>query len=367
MSDPAAAVRPLAQLYDVALLDLDGVVYLGALAVPGAVEALRNAELLGLRRVFVTNNASRTPDVIARQLVSLGIAVHVDEIVTSAQTAARRLVDLVPPGSLVLVVGGHGLVEAVQQCGFVPVFSADDGPAAVVQGFSPTVTWQMLMEACVAVRAGLPWIVTNADATVPTPRGEGPGNGALVDVVRAATGRVPDEVTGKPFAPIMRQARGRLHADRPLVVGDRLDTDIQAARSAGMDSLLVLTGVTTVLDLLNCPPGRRPTYLAPGLDGLLQPPRVPTEQDGWWHCGAAAVRLVRPTHRPASPVMVEVRIGSHEVSMDEPSPALDAPTIADLVHAAAAARWSWRDRSPDVTTEVRAALSSWAAPLGWDR
>jgi HAD superfamily hydrolase (TIGR01450 family) len=367
MSDRSAARRPLAQLYDVALLDLDGVVYLGDVAVPGAVEALADAERLGLKRVFITNNASRTPDAIASQLLGLGIPADADDIVTSAQAAAGRLVELLPPGARVLVVGGTGLVDAVQRRGLTPVDSADDGPAAVVQGFSPTVTWQMLMEACVAVRAGVPWIVTNADATVPTARGEGPGNGALVDVVRAATGRAPDEVTGKPFAPIMRQAGARLHADRPLVVGDRLDTDIEAARSAGMDSLLVLTGVSTVTDLLDCPPERRPTYVAPGLGGLLEPAHVPVERDGWWSCGVAAVRVVGGAARPEGEATVEVRVGSHVVSSDEPSRPLDASTVADVVHAAAAARWSWHGCDPQVTGQVRAALSSWAAPLGWDR
>jgi glycerol-1-phosphatase len=367
MTEPPPRLRPLAELYDVALLDLDGVVYLGDIAVPGAVEALAGAQRLGLARVFVTNNASRTPGTVARQLVGLGIAASPEDVVTSADAAADRLVQLLAPGARVLVVGGDGLLEAVQQRGLVAVASADESPAAVVQGFSPTTTWQMLMEACVAVRTGVPWIVTNADATLPTPRGEGPGNGALVGIVRTATGRDPDEVTGKPFAPIMRQACSRRHAHRPLVVGDRLDTDIEAARAAGMDSLLVLTGVTGTAELLDCAPAQRPTYVAAGLGGLLEPARVPQERDGWWHCGDAAVRLAAPADHRDGAVTVAVRIGGRCFKGGEAARPLDARTAADVVHAGAVARWSWPDARPEVTATVKAALTAWAAPFGWDR
>ena len=109
----------------------------------------------------------------------------------------------------------------------------DDGPQAVVQGFSPQLSWPMLLEACVAVRSGLPWVATNLDATLPTPRGAAPGNGAFVDVVRRTTGVEP-RVAGKPFRPLMDASVQRLHAERGLVVGDRLDTDLAGARRAGL-------------------------------------------------------------------------------------------------------------------------------------
>jgi HAD superfamily hydrolase (TIGR01450 family) len=366
MTDGTTRHCPLAQVYDLALLDLDGVVYLGDVAVAGAADALAEAGRLGLRRVFVTNNASRTPEAVAGQLVSLGIAADPVEIVTSAQAAAGRLAQLLPAGAHVLVVGGEGLVQAVQERGLVPVASAEDDPAAVVQGFSPTTTWQMLMEACVSVRAGVPWVVTNVDATLPTPRGEGPGNGALVGLVRAVTGRDPDEVAGKPFAPIMREAQRRRQAQRPIVVGDRLDTDIEAARAAEMDSLLVLTGVTGTVALLQCPPHRRPTYLAADLTGLLQPARVPEEHDGWWRCGDAAVRLAAPADG-GTEVTVTIRVAEVPAAVERPVDGVDARTAVDVVHAAAAARWSWPDPSAGVTSRVRSALLSWAAPFGWDR
>jgi HAD superfamily hydrolase (TIGR01450 family) len=367
MSEPVAT-GSLAGQYDVALLDLDGVVYLGDVAVAGASEALARWERLGLRRVFVTNNASRTPQTVARQLVDLGVPADAGDIVTSAQAAAGRLESLLPAGARVLVVGGEGLVEAVRERGLTPASSADDDPAAVVQGFSPTTTWQMLMGACVSVRAGRPWIVTNADATLPTPRGEGPGNGALVDVIRTTVHRDPDEVTGKPFAPIMAEALRRRPGDRPLVVGDRLDTDIEAARAAGMDSLLVLTGVTGMAALLTCPPERRPTYVAADLAGLLEPAHRPQPHEGWWCCGDVAVRLRAPRGAADATVVVDMTIAGERLSEGRtPTPTLGARATADLLHAAAAARWSWPDPGAEVTARCRAAVASWAAPYGWDR
>jgi HAD superfamily hydrolase (TIGR01450 family) len=361
MSEPEPS-GPLAAQYDVALLDLDGVVYLGGVAVAGATEALAGIARHGLRRVFVTNNASRTARAVAAQLVDLGVPAGAEDIVTSAQAAAGRLAELLPRDAQVLVVGGEGLIEAVRERGLTPVFSADDDPAAVVQGFSATTTWQMLMEACVSVRSGRPWVVTNSDATLPTPRGEGPGNGALVDVVRRTTGREPDDVAGKPFAPIMVEALRRRPAGRPLVVGDRLDTDIEAAHAAGMDSMLVLTGVTGVTGLLECPPQRRPTYVAADLSGLLDPGHRPSARDGWWCCGPAAFRL---RGDGAGGVDVDLTVGGERV--ERRAAPLDARAAANLVHAAAAARWSWPDADGEVTARCRDALAPWAAPHGWDR
>jgi HAD superfamily hydrolase (TIGR01450 family) len=349
---------PLAEQYDVAMLDLDGVVYRGDQAVTGAVDALAGALGRGMGRVFVTNNASRTPRTVAAQLTRLGVRADDADVVTSAQAAAGRLTQLLPVGSRVLVVGGDGLLEAVRERGLQPVGSAEDEPDAVVQGFSPTTTWQMLMEACVVVRAGRPWVVTNADATLPTPRGEGPGNGALVDVVRRVTGREPTEVTGKPFAPIMDEARRRRHARRPLVVGDRLDTDIEAAHAAGMDSLLVLTGVSRLDDLLDAPPARRPTFVAPDLAGLLRPGHAVRDEGGAWRCGDVAVCLSASEGAP----QVRVDVTTHGGAAGDG----DDVMAADVLHAGAAAWWSCDEKTESLRAQVRAALSPWAAPYGWD-
>jgi hypothetical protein len=150
-----------------------------------------------------------------------------------------------------------------------------------VQGFAPETSWTMLLQACVGVSAGLPWVATNTDLTIPTPRGTAPGNGALVQVVRTATGATP-RVAGKPFRPLMDESCVRTGARRALVVGDRLDTDIAGAHAAGLPSLLVLTGITGAQELLGAPPQQRPTYLAADLFGLHRPHTAPRREGAAW-------------------------------------------------------------------------------------
>jgi HAD superfamily hydrolase (TIGR01450 family) len=283
------SAEPLAGLFDTALLDLDGVVYVGPDAVAGVPEALERARDLGMRTAFVTNNASRTPDAVAAHLRELGVPARPDDVVTSAQAAATLLLDQVGAGAAVLVVGGEGLHAALRERGLRPVTSADDDPKAVVQGYGPEVDWRQLAEGTFAVRRGLPWIATNLDATVPTPRGIAPGNGALVDVIRRTTG-VDPVAAGKPELALHRESVRRSGARSPLVVGDRLDTDIDGANRADVPSLLVLTGVTTAADLIAAAPALRPTYVAADLHaGLLEPhPPVTTDESGW-SCGGWSV------------------------------------------------------------------------------
>lgn len=279
------SAAPLDQVHDVALLDLDGVVYVGAQPVRGAADALSEARRRGLRLAFVTNNASRTPEEVVERLVDVGVPARADEVVTSAQAAAHVLADRLPGGARVLVVGAAGLVRALEERGLVPVRSADDDPVAVVQGYGPDVGWRDLAEASFAVARGLLWVATNTDLTLPTPRGRAPGNGALVAAVRAATGVVP-LVTGKPEIAMHREAVERSVARRPLVVGDRLDTDVEGARRGGVPSLLVLTGVTDPVDLVLASPSHRPDHLAADLGGLLVAhPSVTAESPGRARCG----------------------------------------------------------------------------------
>ncbi|MBO0774960.1 MAG: HAD-IIA family hydrolase [Actinobacteria bacterium] len=280
---------PLCEAYDTALLDLDGVVYLGRSAVPGAPEALAKAAAAGMRLAYVTNNSSRTPSAIAAQLAALGVAAGAADVVTSAQAVARLLAERLPGGSAVLVVGGIGLRAALRERGLRPVSVAAERPAAVVQGFSRDISYSLLAEGGLAVAAGAWFVASNGDATLPTPRGRQPGNGALSQVIATATGQQP-VVAGKPEPPLHAEAVARTGARQPLVVGDRLDTDIEGAVRAGTDSLLVLTGVSRPADVVLAPLARRPTYLAGGLTGLLEPHPAPEPAGAGFRAGGWTAR-----------------------------------------------------------------------------
>jgi len=282
--------QPLASRYDVALLDLDGVVYLGEQPVSGVPEALAEVRRAGMRLAFVTNNASRTPRQVADLLHRVGVPADPAEVVTSAQAAAHYLADRLPPGAPVLVLGAAGLIEALTERGLTPVDSADDDPAAVVQGFYPGADWPALAEAAVAIGRGVPWLATNLDATVPSPRGLLPGNGSLVAALRHATGVTPT-ATGKPDPTMHAESVERSGARNPVVVGDRLDTDIESARRTDCASLLVLSGVTDPAGLLSAPPLHRPDYLGRDVSALLHRHPEVTEGDELVSCGAAQVQI----------------------------------------------------------------------------
>ncbi len=237
------SAEPLDTAYDVALLDLDGTVYLSGTAIPGAAEALRKAGAAGMRLAYVTNNAFRTPAAIAALLTSFGVPADPEDVVTSAQAAARMLAERLPAGAPVLVIGGSGLRMALRERGLRPVSTAADRPQAVVQGYSPDVNYSILAEGGLAVAAGALFVASNGDLTLPSRRGRQPGNGSLTQVIATATGMTP-LVAGKPEPPLHHESVLRTGAEHPLVVGDRLDTDIEGAQRVGADSLLVLTGVT---------------------------------------------------------------------------------------------------------------------------
>jgi glycerol 3-phosphatase-2 len=264
--------------YDAALFDLDGVVYLGPVAVPRAAEGIAELRRRGVHVGFVTNNAARPPRVVAEHLTELGIPATADDVVTSAQAAAHLILDRFGTGATVLAVGGEGVLDALAESGLSAVRSADEDPVAVIQGFGFELAWQELNEAAIAINRGVHWVATNDDPTRPTDRGLVPGNGAAVAAVQLAVAARP-EVAGKPYRPLMDDTVRRLGARRPIFVGDRLDTDIAGARNAGLDSLLVLSGSHGPRDLLAAPPGSRPTHLGQDLTALLQPPRT-LELDG---------------------------------------------------------------------------------------
>ncbi|WP_326764823.1 HAD hydrolase-like protein [Streptomyces sp. NBC_01591] len=289
---PSGSSTALNEAYDTALLDLDGVVYAGGHAIVHAVDSLGVARDGGMHLAYVTNNALRTPAAVAGHLTELGVPAEPADVITSAQAVARLMADQLPAGARVLVVGGEGLRVALRERGLVPVESADDEPVAVAQGYGgPDMAWGRFAEAAYAIARGVPWFASNTDLTIPSARGIAPGNGAAVEVVRIATGAEP-QVAGKPLPPMHRETVLRTGAERPLVVGDRLDTDIEGAFNGGVDSLLVLTGVTDAAQLVAAGPKHRPTYVDADLRGLLTgQPEVTASGDGFV-CGGwtASVR-----------------------------------------------------------------------------
>jgi glycerol-1-phosphatase len=264
---------PLCEAYDAALYDLDGVLYLGSGPIGHAAASVAAARAAGMRTAFVTNNASRRPAAVAELLTGLGIPAEATDVVTSAQAATRLLRERLAAGAQVLVVGAAGLAEEVELAGFAAVRVAGPEVAAVVQGYDPGTGWGALAEGCVALLSGALWVATNTDNTLPSPRGPLPGNGAMVAALQVATGCEP-LVAGKPEPALHLESVARVGAVRPLVIGDRLDTDVLGAVRGGADSLLVLTGVVDVRTAISAPRGMRPTFVATDLRGLLaaQPP-----------------------------------------------------------------------------------------------
>lgn len=295
----------------VVLADLDGVVYAGSRAIPYAVESL-NAVARHTRVGYITNNASRTVASVAGHLRELGLTCSDEDIVSSPQAAMRLLSDEVQPGVTVLVIGGEGLTHELEKNGYVVTFSAQDNPAAVIQGFSPDLGWKQLAEASFALNAhpsaeafggtatserttdGIPWIATNMDWTIPVERGIAPGNGTLVSAVHTAVGRLP-RVAGKPELPIFEEAARRFNTtqepETALFIGDRLDTDVMGGNRAGMQTVLVLTGIDQAKQLLAAPAGSRPDYILGDLRELSQGyPLAKTHKDGSVSVGRATVR-----------------------------------------------------------------------------
>jgi glycerol 3-phosphatase-2 len=262
------SVEPLTSAYDLAMFDLDGVVYVGEHAVAGAPAAISAARAAGMHIAFVTNSAARPPSVVAAHLTELGVEAQTGDVVTSAQAAAHVLREQFDPGARIFLVGGPGLEEALLSEGLTPVVDPDAGPVAVCTGYGPDLPWRRIMQGAVLINEGLPWVASNTDLTIPTSFGIGPGHGVLVRMLTDFTGVVPT-VAGKPERALLDETVRRVGGQRPLMIGDRLDTDIEGAQRAGVDSLLVLTGVTGLAELVAADPRHRPTYLAPDLAGLL--------------------------------------------------------------------------------------------------
>ena len=285
---------PLISLFDALLADLDGVVYAGQHAIPGAVEALQQLAGLGIGLGYVTNNASRSPAQVAAHLRELGAPAEDSQVVSSSQAAAELLSAMLPPGAKVLITGSPALAQEIELVGLTPVSSQAEDPVAVVQGFNPGIGWTDLAEAAYVVSAGALWVATNTDMSIPQARGIAPGNGTLVAAVSAATGQTP-LVAGKPEAPLFHAAAKRLAAERPLVVGDRLDTDILGGNNAGFATVAVLTGVDTRNTILAARTAERPDYIISELSDLHRPYPAVINADGTYRCGEASAEVTGDT------------------------------------------------------------------------
>lgn len=334
------SAQPLQREFDAALLDLDGVVYRGRDAVPHASAALEAAGGAGMATMFVTNNASRSPAQVAQRLTELAVPAVPEQIVTSAQAAARLIAQEGDDQTRVLAIGSAALRTALIEEGLEVVTSADEAPTVVVQGMRTSLDWRDLAEAVYAINAGADHVATNLDATVPTDRGVALANGSMVAAVMNATGREVRDA-GKPAPWIFHQAAGRSGASRPLVVGDRLGGDIAGARAAGYAGLHVLTGVDGPGELLCASAPDRPHYLGADLRALGEThPASMRGEDGWWTCRGAVASVQHGT------VRVRRAGADHELADG------DALSLDEL-RAACAAAWSASDAAGQPTVLVR--------------
>ncbi|SDL70144.1 Haloacid Dehalogenase Superfamily Class (subfamily) IIA [Corynebacterium mycetoides] len=270
---------PLSSLFDALLLDLDGTVWSGDVAIDGAVDAISGS---GLPALYITNNASRSPWDVAAKLRAHGLPANAADVVTSAQAAVVLAGKYLDEGDPVLVVGAPSFRELVARAGYRVVDSADDNPRVVLHGHNPETGWRQLSEAALALARGARYVASNLDTSLPTQRGLMVGNGSMVAAVTSVTGVVP-EAAGKPQPAMFIQAAQLAGAKRPLAVGDRLDTDIAGAVAAGIPSLHVLTGVSGQLALLEAPKEQRPTFIGESLASLGEEPEVlaPSAQGGF--------------------------------------------------------------------------------------
>ena len=353
----------LADAFDVALLDLDGTLFRGSRVIPVAPGVVRELRESGVRTAFVTNNASRPPAAVAAHLTGLGVRCEAAEVTTAAQAGAALIADRFPAGSPVLVVGGDGVLEALKEAGLRPVDSASDGPVAVLQGWAPDLSWSALAEGAFALSAGAAWFVTNLDLTLPTDRGIAPGNGSFVALLQTVSKRAPDAVAGKPMPPLLNRASTKLAAQRPIVVGDRLDTDIRGAVAVALPSLLVLSGVTDLTALLAAAPGERPTFVATDVSGLLRPhPAVVRGPAGGWSCGQWTAAVAPDISAAEFDEPPKLRVTRDRTCV----PAGREDDGLDAARAAAAAAWEHADLGAAVLvdTDLLGTLNDAAAASG---
>lgn len=311
--------------YDGIICDLDGVVHRGHTAIEGAPESLAEAAVHGLRVVFATNNASRTPKEVAAHLAGINVAARPEDVVTSAQAGAAHVRAIVGEGASVLALGGPGVVAALAEEGLTPVLPGRGAVTAVLQGYGPALTVADFAEAARQLASGVTWVATNIDLTLPFEWGPGPGNGAYVALLAGVAVREPDAAVGKPSRPLYDRAIERLGVERNrvLAVGDRLDTDIDGAAAADVDSAWVLTGVHRPSDLVASPERAVPTFVIGSLPELHEPYAAAHRTDDGWVCGAyqCVLEILPDGDARLVPRMLrEGGVGFEPVPLDPPTP-----------------------------------------------
>jgi HAD superfamily hydrolase (TIGR01457 family) len=277
--------------YDTLLCDLDGVIYEGNNAIVDSVETVNKFVSRGIPVGYVTNNSSRKPDTIAEQLAGFGIQTAPENVIGSAKTGVEILATLIPAGAKVLVVGGEGLRSRVLEAGFELVANSDENPAGVIQGFDPSVSWTDLAEASYSIANGAKWVATNQDWTIPREKGIAPGNGTLVSAVHTAVGQLP-VFAGKPEPAIYKTAVDHFGAKRAIFIGDRIDTDIRGANRAEIDSVLVMTGISTRKEVLGVKEEDRPVFIIETMAELLADYDQPKKTKRGFACKGVEVELL---------------------------------------------------------------------------
>jgi HAD superfamily hydrolase (TIGR01457 family) len=258
----------IADRYDAFLFDLDGVLFRGDEPIPEASGAVARLRQMGRGLAFVTNNSSRTPAEVVAHLARVGIDASEAEVVSSALTTATLLAGR--GVRRVYVVGETGLRDALRAQGIEVREDAEVPVDAVVVGWDRTLTYETLRAATVLVQDGAALVASNADANYPAPDGHRwPGAGAILAAIEVAA-ETEAEVIGKPHAPLLQAALARTGGARPLMIGDRLDTDIEGAVRLGWDSCLVLTGISSTDDVERT--GIVPTHVVEDLRGLFATP-----------------------------------------------------------------------------------------------
>ncbi|MCK2001976.1 TIGR01457 family HAD-type hydrolase [[Brevibacterium] frigoritolerans] len=224
------------------LIDLDGTMYRGTEQIAEAAGFINDLRKRDIPYLFVTNNSSRTPAQVADKLRSIGISTQDDQVFTTSMATANYIAEQ-KKGASVYVVGEEGIIEALKEKGMKLV---EEHPDYLVMGIDRGVNYEKLSKACLAVRNGAVFISTNGDIAIPTEQGLLPGNGSLTSVVSVST-QVQPIFIGKPESVIVEQALRVLGVpkEETIMVGDNYDTDILAGINAGIDTLLVHTGVTT--------------------------------------------------------------------------------------------------------------------------